>query len=167
MGLARTGDLFAWSDRRNPGALANTAPSGLRLDKNRRQTGVEYYILHIRLGDRDNGHGFICGKMAEASGGRTHRRQDCLPPAGFEDRDDHRTACASVLARPRGAQCSADSIDIERRDPLIRAARRSPRRAILCRSTISGGERCANRASGSSSRRGTVSALLRLRRCRR
>ena len=34
--------------------------------------------------------------MAEASGGRTHRRQENLPPAGFEDRDDHRTACASV-----------------------------------------------------------------------
>ena len=34
--------------------------------------------------------------MAEASGGRTHRRRDCPPPAGFEDRDDHRTACASV-----------------------------------------------------------------------
>ena len=35
--------------------------------------------------------------MAEASGGRTHRRQENLPPAGFEDRDDHRTACASVF----------------------------------------------------------------------
>jgi hypothetical protein len=34
-------------------------------------------------------------KVAEASGGRTHRRQGHLPPAGFEDRDDHRTACAS------------------------------------------------------------------------
>src|SRR5258708_33397164 len=34
--------------------------------------------------------------MAEASGGRTHRRQEDLPPAGFEDRDDHRTACASM-----------------------------------------------------------------------
>src|SRR5579863_1199946 len=35
--------------------------------------------------------------MAEASGGRTHRRRGDPPPAGFEDRDDHRTACASVL----------------------------------------------------------------------
>src|ERR1700730_16968668 len=34
--------------------------------------------------------------MAEASGGRTHRQQENLPPAGFEDRDDHRTACASA-----------------------------------------------------------------------
>src|ERR1700683_4474303 len=33
--------------------------------------------------------------MAEASGGRPHRRQENLPPTGFEDRDDHRTACAS------------------------------------------------------------------------
>src|SRR5580693_8890327 len=37
-------------------------------------------------------------EMAEASGGRTHRRQGNLPPAGFEDRDDHRTACASRRA---------------------------------------------------------------------
>src|ERR1043165_918789 len=35
--------------------------------------------------------------MAEASGSRTHRRQENLPPAGFEDREDHRTPCASVL----------------------------------------------------------------------
>src|SRR5215831_14325296 len=34
--------------------------------------------------------------LAEASGSRTHRRQGDLPPAGFEDRDDHRTACASA-----------------------------------------------------------------------
>ena len=34
--------------------------------------------------------------MAEASGGRTHRRHRKMPPAGFEDRDDHRTACASA-----------------------------------------------------------------------
>src|SRR5690349_1757930 len=36
-------------------------------------------------------------RLAEASGGRTHRRRDCPPPAGFEDRDDHRTACASAV----------------------------------------------------------------------
>ncbi len=36
--------------------------------------------------------------MAEASGGRTHRRQANLPPAGFEDRDNHRTACASIFS---------------------------------------------------------------------
>src|SRR5690242_1801254 len=35
--------------------------------------------------------------MAEASGSRTHRRQANLPPAGFEDREDHRTPCASGL----------------------------------------------------------------------
>src|SRR5579864_8275696 len=35
--------------------------------------------------------------VAEASGGRTHRRHREMPPAGFEDRDDHRTACASIL----------------------------------------------------------------------
>src|SRR5260370_26810085 len=33
--------------------------------------------------------------MAEANGSRTHRRRRKTPPAGFEDRDDHRTACAS------------------------------------------------------------------------
>src|SRR4030081_2549571 len=34
--------------------------------------------------------------MAEASGGRTPRRRVDPPSAGFEDRDDHRTACASA-----------------------------------------------------------------------
>jgi hypothetical protein len=38
-------------------------------------------------------------KMAEASGGRTHRRYRKITTAGFEDRDDHRTACASAEAR--------------------------------------------------------------------
>src|ERR1700733_14071068 len=33
--------------------------------------------------------------MGEARGGRTNRRQANLRPAGFDDRDDHRTACAS------------------------------------------------------------------------
>jgi len=35
-------------------------------------------------------------KLAEACVSRTHRRQVDLPPAGFEDREDHRTPCASV-----------------------------------------------------------------------
>src|SRR5579864_1781107 len=35
--------------------------------------------------------------VAEASGGRTHRRHREMPPAGFEDRDNHRIACASIL----------------------------------------------------------------------
>jgi len=34
--------------------------------------------------------------VAEASGSRTHQRQGNLPPAGFEDREDHRTPCASA-----------------------------------------------------------------------
>jgi len=34
------------------------------------------------------------GILAEACASRTHRRQANLPPAGFEDRDSHRTACA-------------------------------------------------------------------------
>src|SRR5438552_14915042 len=38
--------------------------------------------------------------MAEASGSRTHRRQENLPPAGFEDREDHRTPCASIQCLP-------------------------------------------------------------------
>src|SRR5580700_10475354 len=65
--------------------------------------------------------------MAEASGGRTHRRQGNLPPAGFEDRDDHRTACASrqvalQLRRqglgdfhPPGYFCCASSFETEGR----------------------------------------------------
>jgi hypothetical protein len=36
--------------------------------------------------------------LAEASGSRTHRRQENLPPAGFEDREDHRAPCASALS---------------------------------------------------------------------
>src|SRR5215469_5990536 len=35
--------------------------------------------------------------MAEACASRTHRRRANPPPAGFEDREDHRTPCASVL----------------------------------------------------------------------
>jgi hypothetical protein len=35
--------------------------------------------------------------VAEASGSRTHHRYREITIAGFEDRDDHRTACASVL----------------------------------------------------------------------
>ena len=38
-------------------------------------------------------------RMAEASGGRTHQQRANPPLAGFEDRDDHRTACASVYLR--------------------------------------------------------------------
>jgi hypothetical protein len=34
-------------------------------------------------------------RLAEASGSRTHRRLDNQPSTGFEDRDDHRTMCAS------------------------------------------------------------------------
>src|SRR5450755_4027927 len=49
--------------------------------------------------------------MAEASGGRTHRRRGNPTPAGFEDRDDHRTACASVL-RGSGRACSRTSSPI-------------------------------------------------------
>jgi hypothetical protein len=36
------------------------------------------------------------GKLAEANGSRTHHRYRKIAIAGFEDRDDHRTACASV-----------------------------------------------------------------------
>ena len=35
--------------------------------------------------------------MAEASGSRTHHRRRKTTTAGFEDRDDHRTICASAL----------------------------------------------------------------------
>ena len=34
--------------------------------------------------------------LAEANGSRTHRRYREITTAGFEDRDDHRTACASA-----------------------------------------------------------------------
>src|SRR5579885_2256853 len=36
-------------------------------------------------------------KMAEASGSRTHHRRRKTTITGFEDRNDHRTACASNL----------------------------------------------------------------------
>src|ERR1700686_4487159 len=63
----------------------------------------------IRFSDDGESHGItaeflqshpallVREEMAEASGGRTHRRRGDPAPAGFEDRDDHRTACASVL----------------------------------------------------------------------
>src|ERR1039458_6577454 len=44
-------------------------------------------------------------KLAQVSWGRSDRRQENLPPAGFEDRDDHRTTCASRKA----ARIRADS----------------------------------------------------------
>src|SRR6266404_2283555 len=66
--------------------------------------------------------------MAEASGGRTHRRRGDPPPAGFEDRDDHRTACASGKA-------ATDS-----RSPRIRtepiAANKDPCSSALIRGLI-------------------------------
>jgi hypothetical protein len=34
--------------------------------------------------------------MAEANGGRTHRRRLATTTTGFEDRESHRTLCASV-----------------------------------------------------------------------
>src|SRR5215469_1317689 len=41
---------------------------------------------------------YLCAfEMAEACASRTHRRRANPPPAGFEDREDHRTPCASVL----------------------------------------------------------------------
>src|SRR5581483_5935387 len=48
--------------------------------------------------------------MAEACASRTHLRQANLPNAGFEDREDHRTPCASVLwsSRARGLKASPD-----------------------------------------------------------
>src|ERR1035441_3936789 len=51
--------------------------------------------------------------MAEASGGRTHPGRECPPPAGFEDRDDHRTACASVALRAKATdrQTAVDQSD--------------------------------------------------------
>ena len=65
--------------------------------------------------------------MAEASGGRTHQRQDCLPLAGFEDRDDHRTACASASKNQKGhgleQSPAADWICIPSQPVEIRAIR--------------------------------------------
>src|ERR1700678_4452373 len=55
--------------------------------------------------------------MAEASGGRTHRRRGDPPPAGFEDRDDHRTACASRRARNRNELSTAERSVFLRADP--------------------------------------------------
>jgi hypothetical protein len=47
--------------------------------------------------------------LAEACVSRTHRRQVDLPPAGFEDREDHRTPCASVLRHSQHDQPPAPS----------------------------------------------------------
>jgi len=41
--------------------------------------------------------GFSAKSVAEACVSRTHRRRANPPPAGFEDREDHRTPCASIL----------------------------------------------------------------------
>src|SRR5258708_17199008 len=38
--------------------------------------------------------------MGEGGGGRPHGGRDYPRPAGFEDREDHRTACASGRAVP-------------------------------------------------------------------
>jgi len=48
--------------------------------------------------------------MAEASGGRTHRRRVDPPSAGFEDRDDHRTACASAGSLNATTKASATNL---------------------------------------------------------
>src|SRR6266849_1936631 len=71
-------------------------------DKWRKRVGVELEALapgmsvagaRRRNPERSEG----TPALAEASGSRTHRRQANLPPAGFEDRESHRTPCASVL----------------------------------------------------------------------
>ena len=41
----------------------------------------------------------LVSNMAEANGSRTHHRYREITTAGFEDRDDHRTACASASVR--------------------------------------------------------------------
>src|SRR5580704_12626043 len=66
------------------------------------------------------------GILAEASGGRTHRRRGDPPPAGFEDRDDHRTACAS------GKKCRGQLFRL-RHDPYIRLRRLPATRVLLLR----------------------------------
>jgi hypothetical protein len=43
--------------------------------------------------------------MAEASGSRTHHRYRKITIAGFEDRDDHRTACASASTIKQATNC--------------------------------------------------------------
>ena len=43
--------------------------------------------------------------MAEANGSRTHHRYREITIAGFEDRDDHRTACASTSTITKAADC--------------------------------------------------------------
>src|ERR1700722_9854252 len=69
--------------------------------------------------------------MAEASGGRTHQRRDCPPLAGFEDRDDHRTACASVpltKQTPRKSRSFTSASKLIREDPCQSVAN-----STLCR----------------------------------
>lgn len=60
------------------------------------ETGLSNYP---RVGKRKNPFGmevFIGGKVAEANGSRTHRRRLATTTTGFEDRESHRTLCASV-----------------------------------------------------------------------
>jgi hypothetical protein len=45
------------------------------------------------------------GELAEACASRTHQRRENPPPAGFEDREDHRTPCASVRTTPTTYRC--------------------------------------------------------------
>src|SRR4029077_20971055 len=75
----------------------------------RRHIGYSSCEGWLRTGQLDGERQQVLEKMAEASGGRTHRRRGDPPPAGFEDRDDHRTACASVTVelhhRSAGNRC--------------------------------------------------------------
>jgi hypothetical protein len=41
--------------------------------------------------------------LAEACASRTHRRRGDPPPAGFEDREVHRSPCASEIHRQRSS----------------------------------------------------------------
>src|SRR6266516_379812 len=61
--------------------------------------------------------------MAEANGSRTHHRYREITIAGFEDRDDHRTACASVLQiSNKLIRCAARAAPFRLRLGPVRAA---------------------------------------------
>ncbi len=102
-----------------------------------------------------SGKNLVARNVAEASGSRTHRRQENLPPAGFEDREDHRSPCASIELRSRRFHVSGSDEVVHRR-----ARRRGVRESIFwwrgsrCGTLIF---RCMPRQSCIRSRSGRIS----------
>src|SRR5580704_19038841 len=74
------------------------------------------------------------GILAEASGGRTHRRRGDPPPTGFEDRDDHRTACASGKSRHGYTRTSKGEDQTRKSSTILVFRRTAPWRRLAAES---------------------------------